>query len=65
MRLFFPAAGFLDLERTGDLMNWLSFGIGLMLGGMLGVFVMCLCFVSGEASRREEQLEQQLRTRNE
>ena len=41
-------------------MNWLSFGIGLMLGGMLGVFVMCLCFVSGEASLREEQLEQQL-----
>ena len=46
-------------------MNWLSFGIGLMLGGMLGVFVMCLCFVSGEASRREEQLEQQLRAREE
>ena len=46
-------------------MNWLSFGIGLFLGGMLGVFVMCLCVVSGEASRREEQLEQQLGAREE
>ena len=46
-------------------MNWLSFGIGLMIGGILGVLVMCLCVVSGEASRREEQMEQQLRTREE
>ena len=36
-------------------MGLLWFGVGLLLGGMLGVFVMCLCFVSGEASRREEQ----------
>ena len=46
-------------------MSWLSLGIGLMTGVMLGVFVMCLCFVSGEASRREEQLEQQFRAREE
>ena len=46
-------------------MNWVSFGIGLFLGGMLGVFIMCLCFVSGEESRREEQMEQQLTTREE
>ena len=46
-------------------MNWLSFGIGLFLGGMMGVFVMCLCIVSGEESRREEQIEQQFKTRKE
>ena len=46
-------------------MNWLSFGIGLMIGGILGVLVMCRGVVSGEASRREEQMEQQLRTREE
>ncbi len=36
-------------------MNLLCFGAGLLLGGLLGVFAMCLCAVSGEASRREEQ----------
>ena len=35
-------------------MNWICFGAGLLLGGMLGVLMMCLCFVSGEESRREE-----------
>lgn len=36
-------------------MHWLWFGGGLLLGGLLGVFVMCLCFVSGEEARREER----------
>ena len=38
-------------------MNWVFFGIGMMLGGMVGVVTMCLCIVSGEESRREESLE--------
>ena len=37
-------------------MNWLFFGIGLMVGGMAGVVTMCLCVVSGEESRREERI---------
>ena len=36
-------------------MNILSFIAGAMLGGLLGVIVMCLCVVSGNASRQEEQ----------
>ena len=32
------------------------FGIGVLVGGMVGVVTMCLCFVSGEASRREERM---------
>ena len=37
-------------------MKWLFFGLGLMAGGMLGVSFMCLCAVSGRASRMEEQM---------
>ena len=35
-------------------MHLLCFGAGLLLGGFLGVLAMCLCAVSGEASRSEE-----------
>lgn len=42
-------------------MIWLFFGIGVLVGGIFGVFLMCLCFVSGQASRREEQLEEKKR----
>ena len=28
-------------------MIWLFFGIGVLVGGIFGVFLMCLCFVSG------------------
>lgn len=38
-------------------MNWVFFGIGVLVGGMAGVVTMCLRFVSGEASRREEQMQ--------
>ena len=38
-------------------MNWLFFAIGVVVGGMVGVVTMCLCFVSGEASRREERMQ--------
>jgi hypothetical protein len=34
-------------------MHWLSFIGGLFIGGLLGVFVMCLCAVAGEADRTE------------
>lgn len=33
----------------------LMFFLGMMAGGAVGVFTMCLCQISGEASRREEQ----------
>ena len=36
-------------------MNWLFFGLGTMVGGVVGVITMCLCIVSGEESRREER----------
>ena len=32
----------------------LSFILGCMAGGALGVTVMCLCVVSGQCSREEE-----------
>jgi hypothetical protein len=38
-------------------MSWIMFGIGVMVGGMVGVVTMCLCVVSGRESRREEQRE--------
>ncbi len=38
-------------------MKWLFFGIGVIVGGMVGIVVMCLCVVSGRESRREEQRE--------
>lgn len=37
-------------------MKWLFFSLGLLAGGMLGVTIMCLCVVSGRASRMEEQM---------
>ena len=39
-------------------MNWLFFGIGVFVGGIIGVTAMCVFFVSGEESRREERREQ-------
>ena len=36
-------------------MNWLFFGLGTMVGGVVGVITMCLCIVSGEESRQEER----------
>lgn len=36
-------------------MNLLSFIFGAMAGGIIGVVMMCLCFVSGEQSRMEER----------
>ena len=42
-------------------MNWLFFGIGMLVGGTVGVVTMCLCVVSGEESRREERLESKMK----
>ena len=39
-------------------MSWIMFGIGVMVGGIVGVVTMCLCIVSGEESRSEERREQ-------
>jgi len=33
----------------------LIFILGMMAGGAVGVFTMCLCQISGAASRREEE----------
>ena len=38
-------------------MHWLSFVGGIFVGGMLGVFVMCLCAAAGDADRRTERAE--------
>ena len=35
-------------------MTWVAFFAGLFLGGMVGLFTMCLCVISGDESRREE-----------
>ena len=37
---------------------WAAFFLGMLLGGITGVVTMCLCIVSGRASRYEEQEEQ-------
>lgn len=34
----------------------LTFILGMMTGGFFGVLVMCLCQISGQASRREEEM---------
>ena len=36
-------------------MGWILFFSGLFLGGILGVFAICLCVAAGEESRREER----------
>lgn len=33
----------------------LTFILGMMAGGAVGVFIMCFCQISGAASRREEE----------
>ena len=35
-------------------MSVLTFFAGLLLGGILGVFAMCLCVAAGNADRRME-----------
>lgn len=44
-------------------MNWIFFGIGMMVGGIAGVVTMCLCVVSGAESRREERIENEAEKR--
>ena len=36
-------------------MEWLLLVAGMLLGSVFGVFIMCLCIVAGEESRREER----------
>ncbi len=38
-------------------MNWLFFGLGALVGSVIGVVTMCLCIISGRESRREEAQE--------
>jgi len=33
---------------------WIGIGIGIFIGCIIGYFVAALCFISGQASRREE-----------
>ena len=35
-------------------MIWAAFIGGMMVGGFIGIVVMCLCVISGDESRREE-----------
>lgn len=39
------------------LMNVISGIVGFILGGICGIATMCLMFISGEESRREEERE--------
>ena len=34
----------------------IHFILGMMTGGVFGVVIMCLCQISGQASRREEEM---------
>ena len=36
-------------------MEWILFFAGMLVGGLVGVFLMCLCVLAGEESRREER----------
>jgi len=38
-------------------MIWISFGVGVLIGGMAGGFVMALVSVTGRASEQERVLE--------
>ena len=38
-------------------MEWLLLVAGMLLGSVLGVFIMCLCIVAGEESRQAERRE--------
>ena len=40
-------------------MIWAAFFVGLVIGGCVGLGVMCLLVVSGDESRREEWREAQ------
>ncbi len=33
----------------------IAFILGLVIGGALGVLIMCLCFASGDADHHEDQ----------
>lgn len=35
--------------------GWICFFLGTLFGGVVGVIAMCLCTISGEASREEER----------
>ena len=36
-------------------MEWILFFAGMLVGGLVGVFLMCLCVLVGEEARREER----------
>ena len=36
-------------------MGWLYFIAGMLAGGTVGVFMMCLCIIAGDAERRERE----------
>ena len=38
-------------------MNWVFFGIGLLLGGSTGLLTAALCAVSGREARLEERMD--------
>ena len=46
-------------NNTEEEISMLTFILGLMLGGSIGVVVMCLMFVAGEEDRRMERLADQ------
>ena len=51
-----PARAYLhgNAHAGGLLMEWILFFAGMLVGGLVGVFLMCLCVLAGEETRREE-----------
>ena len=46
-------------------MKWVFLAAAVIVGTLFGVAIMCLCFVSGEASRMEERANEIRKTNNE
>ena len=46
-------------------MKWVFLASGVIVGALFGVAIMCLCFVSGEASRMEERASENKKTTTE
>lgn len=46
---------FIERIKNLQMSVWLAFLLGLFIGGIVGMFVMCLCQVSSRNSEEEEK----------
>jgi len=35
--------------------SWISFGIGVLVGGIIGIITMCLCFVASHSDNHDNK----------